>query len=90
MIPRRALALLPFLPLAKLVRAQDKQSAFSDAKVVAEIRKVMRERIRDAKGPEVGIGNVTGTAGFPTPESFCRARDLEYQLCLRLLKAGTK
>lgn len=68
----------------------DPATNIDPAKVMAEIYKVMAERIAWAEQQAVGIGVGSNPdyGGFDSPQDFCQARDVGYQLLQRLLKAG--
>ena len=64
------------------------------AKVVAELSKIMAERIAYASSRSDGIGSgevpqtVAQQAGYQTPWAYCEAKDVSYQVAQRAMKAG--
>jgi len=64
------------------------------AAVVAELSKIMAERIAYASSRSDGIGagevpqSVYQQAGYQTAWAYCEAKDISYQVCQRAMKAG--
>lgn len=64
------------------------------AAVIAELSKIMAERIADACSQADGDGSGLAKqkkfeqAGFSTSWAYCEAKDIEYQVCDRAMKAG--